>query len=870
MEIGFKRLQEEIPHKELSVSDLTKFIMNRVDSTPNYSLLLGAGCSVTSEIRPASTLIKEWKEKIYEEMNSDKKPDDSALCDFFKTNQKITSWYDTRNEYSCLFEKQYNLPKQRRAFVEKEVNNKNPSLGYAYLMNIIKKRFINTIFTTNFDDLINEAFYQFSDERPIVCAHDSAISSITITSDRPKIIKLHGDYLFDDIKSTTRETESLEENMKSKFTEFAKDSGLIVVGYSGNDRSIMDVISRLLTTHQQYFSHGIYWCLRDDSYIPGELRKLFWDPRVYYVNIDGFDELMAMLNDKLNNSLLPIDTYARSNKTIETISNLIEGKHIKSSKCPVVIRDLQTLEKQLRVNEQGVALDVLSDDKIFNQEQDDKIPSQQSHLTKENRIFIRAISALIYAKGFPEALEKIKFKLNKPNNSTEFKKELFTLKARIHLDQGDKTSALNCFREQAKLTPKNVYPFLNLATFTEFHKDKLSFLDSALHIDPYDHVVLENKARILKKEVDNASMQQFKEKEKNFFSTIQKGITSHPTIYNKYYQILFNYYLEKSKIDESSLLECKKIIEELKKQKPYHPTLAKLNIKLMLKQNEAKDGLRFKKEDQISNYLTEFESNVIEEHRPSFLVYKLNCYRTLRDKANVLKTIEEFESTYKPTAKYYIEKAEAQFIACRDLESAIATLEKALSKHNNTVLEAQYVDFLLKNDDYEKAKKAINKYPDIPLDLLEKYYCLIGDFDKAITLCKQRYQDFPESSAFLSSLSFLYLKNQKYKEVEELLKANLHSGTKTKTHLLVNYQLARFGLNKSVQDGKLKELRKEEKRTIDQAALCCLLDKKKLAMDILEDSFKADFKSYFIAKYWLVFDILKKEDRFNSLMANHH
>jgi hypothetical protein len=59
-------------------------------------------------------------------------------------------------------------------------------------------------------------FHQFSDLRPIVCAHDSAISSITITSKRPKIIKLHGDYLFDDIKSTVRETESLEENNKKE------------------------------------------------------------------------------------------------------------------------------------------------------------------------------------------------------------------------------------------------------------------------------------------------------------------------------------------------------------------------------------------------------------------------------------------------------------------------------------------------------------------------------------------------------------------------------------------------------------------------------------------------------------------------------
>lgn len=34
--------------------------------------------------------------------------------------------------------------------------------------------------------------------------------------------------------------------MKNKFIEFSKDYGLIVVGYAGNDRSIMDILSYLL------------------------------------------------------------------------------------------------------------------------------------------------------------------------------------------------------------------------------------------------------------------------------------------------------------------------------------------------------------------------------------------------------------------------------------------------------------------------------------------------------------------------------------------------------------------------------------------------------------------------------------------------
>ena len=113
---------------------------------------------------------------------------------------------------------------------------KLPSIGYAYLVDLVNKGHLSTFFTTNFDDLLQEAFYQFSGKRPIMCAHDSSVQSISITSTRPKIIKLHGDYLFDDIKSTLRETESLEQNIKEKLIQFCKEFGLIVIGYSGSDR----------------------------------------------------------------------------------------------------------------------------------------------------------------------------------------------------------------------------------------------------------------------------------------------------------------------------------------------------------------------------------------------------------------------------------------------------------------------------------------------------------------------------------------------------------------------------------------------------------------------------------------------------------
>lgn len=335
----------ELRHKEKKISDLVRFLSIRCDETPNYSLLMGAGCSITSGIKSGTQLINDWKKEIIEYADD---YDTSITSDEYFEKQ---NWFDERNPYSSLFEKRYDLQRQRRAFVENEVANKNPSIGYAYLVKLIENNYFNAIFITNFDDLLNEAFYRFSNVRPVVCAHDSAITSITVTSKRPKIIKLHGDYLFEDIKSTLRETESLEGNMKNKFIEFSKDYGLIVVGYAGNDRSIMDILSFLLKK-EEFFKNGIYWCIRKgDENISDDLKKLLWKDKVFFIQIEGFDELMAELNKRLNKGVLPIDNAILSSEhQIKLIKSLTSNEYVEKSNSKIIQEDSKRLKKMVNHN----------------------------------------------------------------------------------------------------------------------------------------------------------------------------------------------------------------------------------------------------------------------------------------------------------------------------------------------------------------------------------------------------------------------------------------------------------------------------------------------------------------------------------------
>ncbi|MBL9165596.1 MAG: SIR2 family protein [Planctomycetaceae bacterium] len=212
----------------------------------------------------------------------------------------------------------------------------------------------NTVFTTNFDDLINESCYLYSpDVRPIVCAHDSSIDSVRLTAKRAKIIKLHGDFLFDSIKNTVRELESLEANIRDKFRQFASEYGMIVVGYSGNDRSVMDTLEALLR-NSGAFPHGIYWCVRrggNGSLTPA-VERLRRFPKFQLVEIDDFDSFRASLHGSLSSEAHPIidDPYKMITSRFR---RLLDSLQVPEGPLHAVIaRDIRRLTESLEKQNQ--------------------------------------------------------------------------------------------------------------------------------------------------------------------------------------------------------------------------------------------------------------------------------------------------------------------------------------------------------------------------------------------------------------------------------------------------------------------------------------------------------------------------------------
>lgn len=261
-----------------------------------FSFFLGAGASFSSGVPLGSDMVREWRAMAY----SDQK-NAGLTTDDFATWLAAQPWAKREvadAEYSTLFERLFPGPRERQRYIEPKIERAFPGWGYLYLANLIRVGRINLVFTTNFDDLVNDALTRYMGYNAVVCSADSAVASINVSTSRAKILKLHGDYLFTSLKNTGDELARLTENMERKFGEFARQCGMVVIGYAGNDQSIMSLLAALLEDPAA-FPCGIYWGVHDPAAPRAhrlEALAAAYPERLHLFRCVDFDIFMASLN----------------------------------------------------------------------------------------------------------------------------------------------------------------------------------------------------------------------------------------------------------------------------------------------------------------------------------------------------------------------------------------------------------------------------------------------------------------------------------------------------------------------------------------------------------------------------------------------
>lgn len=852
----------ELQHKVRTVNDLIRHIRTRESDNEiaNYNLFFGAGCSVTSKIRPAKLLIDEWLYDLYERFESKRPRSVEEAKEYFEKN--YSSWYSKDNPYSSLFEKTYEFASQRRRFVEKEVDKKLPAIGYAYLTSLVSNRYFNTIFTTNFDDLINEAFYQFSNERPILCAHDSSIKSISITSKRPKIIKLHGDYLFDDIKSTVRETESLEQNTKEKMIEFCKEFGLVVVGYSGNDRSVMDVLD-FLTKQENYLKNGVYWCLRKDDEVNHSLQKLFWKDKVYPVLIDGFDELFAEIHAKAIGSGLNIEESINNSKLQKIKYKIIEESASLSSN-EFIRKDVENINASNNRQEISKLLSELNDS---GESQSLSLSELRDILEVEGMINRSEFEkSYLLAEDFYKQAEKFRDK-------ARFVSMLITISER----KGDISNCLYWCDKLIGLDPNNIKYIVKRSFYIKELAEKYKYLSSELIKYDFSYKLYNSAISVgfdLMKHSPSSSLVV----EEKLLEYVEKSLKLNPSLMNKAWYLKYNilsasrekYRLERYKNKKNVEDIDSSIINHIEKSKMVNEkslVYLNLNLSFFILKNDF-DGVMGVIDSLYTVYelapynskvsVNEILNKAVKSFRDGEDLEKICRFeRSFYRDHLVDEDIKENSELLLSKGVYCIshrefKKAEEYFLLAIDCDDVLENYHEAIFLNN--CLDGKYREKLLDHLVANKSKMVDRYYYEVKYELLKE----AGDYDGSLECLKYSFNNGMSLKDYYSNMSYLMVIFEKYEEL-------LAVGIKHEKEIgLVDSDTFRINFNyaaKSVGSNKFNkvELRNIVARTNSpgvRVAVFSILDQDSDVRVILNKQIK---KSYYYYYFYLRWPIVSKE-----------
>jgi hypothetical protein len=321
--------------------DVNTFVNSfRVKPDGTMSFLLGAGASVSSNILSGGQMVWDFKRSIY---CADNNLRTNLYGDLSKENiqREIQAYFDgqdgfpklwSTDEYSFYFERCYPQRRDREYYIQDKVRDVKPALGYLCMGQLICSGKINLVSTTNFDDLIQAGVHAIDAGMSIktLCSAVSNSVGFSLNDGFPNIIKLHGDYLVDKLKNTEAELQKLEEKIADIWKSGIQENGLIVVGYAGNDNSVMTVLEEVIVS--EGIKKGIYWCLPKGSTLSYRASQFMEkackiNEQSAIVEIDDFDGLMyrLYLSMNLENPLID-ELWKDTSKKRDILYNGI-GKH---------------------------------------------------------------------------------------------------------------------------------------------------------------------------------------------------------------------------------------------------------------------------------------------------------------------------------------------------------------------------------------------------------------------------------------------------------------------------------------------------------------------------------------------------------------
>ncbi|WP_192891086.1 tetratricopeptide repeat protein [Vibrio bathopelagicus] len=268
--------------------------MKRVHETMpdrRFVFVLGAGASIESKVKGAASLADDWMRIMFNRELT--KPninyEDWLTSDPLNFGDKWNH-LNLAAFYPGIFEKCFEGDHEAGyAELEKAIDNRSPSFGYAVLAWVLAQERHNMVITTNFDNLVADSLYIYGSKTPHVIGHESLAGYLKPMARRPMIAKIHRD-LFTDPINDANGVGVLHSQWSEALQNIFRFYTPVFIGYGGNDGSLMNFLSQL---DPQDINGRPFWCYYENGEEPnGDILKLMDKHQGVLVPTPGFDQLM--------------------------------------------------------------------------------------------------------------------------------------------------------------------------------------------------------------------------------------------------------------------------------------------------------------------------------------------------------------------------------------------------------------------------------------------------------------------------------------------------------------------------------------------------------------------------------------------------
>lgn len=345
-------------YRIISTNQLVRAIGEVKNSSERFCFILGSGASASSNIPTGGELECRWMaemeaapglmeiQEVAKALREAKRLD----YDFEEINK---AWQEAKKLGTPLPSKYYFdiyklrfFPNHRNGYhyLEKVMSDAKPSFGYHPLaLMLTEGSGNNLVITTNFDSLVEDALFLYTNSKPLVINHELLADFAGDPNiSRPIVAKVHRGIFFDPL-NRPEETNELKGKWHDVLVSVFQSYTPIVIGYGGGDNSLME----LLTDENVIMRNGIYWCYVEEYGLPNEkIQMLVQQKKGYLVRTAGFDATMLAIGNSMFSNKIGVHETEKylSNQTSMQIENY-EKEYKKLTERKVINSTLRAEEK---------------------------------------------------------------------------------------------------------------------------------------------------------------------------------------------------------------------------------------------------------------------------------------------------------------------------------------------------------------------------------------------------------------------------------------------------------------------------------------------------------------------------------------------